>query len=128
VPHLTIEYSSNVTRNADMQKVVTTAHDALMSTGVFEVGAVRVRAVECQIYSITDRHPDNAFVDLSLRIGDGRSPEDKKRVGETVYAAVRTLLEPLFASPHFALSFEIREIDSALSWKTNSMHARLRGQ
>jgi 5-carboxymethyl-2-hydroxymuconate isomerase len=32
----------------------------------------------------------------------------------------------LFGTPHFALSLEIREIEAALSWKKNSIHARLR--
>ena len=37
-------------------------------------------------------------------------------------------LAPLFETPHFALSLEIREIDPALSWKKNAIHPRLRGK
>ena len=42
------------------------------------------------------------------------------------FAAAEGALAPLFGSPHFALSLEIREIDPELSWKRNAMHARLR--
>ena len=31
------------------------------------------------------------------------------------------------ARPHFALSLEITEIDGKFSWKTNTIHPRLRG-
>ena len=44
---------------------------------------------------------------------------------------VRLLLESapaIFETPHFALSFEIREIDPQLSWKKNAIHLRLRGK
>ncbi|TGU68353.1 5-carboxymethyl-2-hydroxymuconate isomerase, partial [Mesorhizobium sp. M1C.F.Ca.ET.144.01.1.1] len=37
-------------------------------------------------------------------------------------------LSSLFATPHFALSLEIREIDAELSWKKNAIHPRLRGK
>lgn len=127
MPHLSIEYSSNLGGLADMEAVTRLAHAALLSTGLFEVGAIRVRAVECNAYAIADCLPENAFVDMSLRMGAGRSQEDKRRVGETLYGAVLAHFQPLLQEPHFALSFEIREIDPAFSWKTNAMHARLRG-
>jgi 5-carboxymethyl-2-hydroxymuconate isomerase len=38
------------------------------------------------------------------------------------------VLAALFATPHFALSLEIREIDPELSWKRNAIHPRLRGK
>lgn len=126
MPHMTIEYSSNVAARADMQMIVGAAHRALMATDMFEVGAVRVRAIACNVYSVADGHPENGFVDISLRMGAGRTHADKRKTGETVYQAMLAVFEPLLASSHFALSFEIREIDAGLSWKTNTMHARLR--
>ena len=58
---------------------------------------------------------------------EGRSAEEKKRVGEAIFSAVADRLAQLFATPHFALSLEIREIDAKLSWKKNAIHSRLRG-
>ncbi len=127
MPHMTIEFSSNLKVRADMEAAARAAHAALLSTGIFEVGAVRVRAVECNAYAIADCLPENAFVDMSLRVGAGRSQADKSKVGEAVYGAMLAFFQPLLQEPHFALSFEIREIDPDLSWKTNAMHPRLRG-
>lgn len=126
MPHLSVEYSANLEGRADIARLCDTLAEAALATGLFEVGAVRVRAIRCDHYAIADRRPDNAFVDLNFRIGEGRSHAEKTRAGEALFAAAQTVLAPLFDSPHFALSLEIREINPDLSWKRNSMHARLR--
>ena len=127
MPHMTIEYSANLASRIDMQAATDVALEALLETGLFEVGALRVRGVKCEAFAIADRAPENAFADVSLRIGAGRTAEEKRRAGEHVYGALKRHFAPLFETPHFALSFEIREIDPALSWKSNTMHSRLRG-
>jgi len=127
MPHLTIEYSGNLDARLDLSQFCDALHAAMLATGLFETGAVRVRALPARAYAIADRLAENAFVDMSLRVGQGRSPSELKAAGEQIYAAARQALEPLFATPHFALSFEIREIDPKLSWKTNAIHPRLRG-
>ncbi|MEX0954424.1 MAG: 5-carboxymethyl-2-hydroxymuconate Delta-isomerase [Rhizobiaceae bacterium] len=126
MPHLSVEYSADLDGRADIARLCDTLLEAVLATGLFEVGAVRVRAIRCDHYAIADRQPENAFVDLNFRVGAGRSPEDKKRAGEALFAAAQNVLAPLFDTPHFALSLEIREIDPELSWKRNVMHARLR--
>jgi 5-carboxymethyl-2-hydroxymuconate isomerase len=126
MPHLSVEYSANLEGRADIARLCDTLLETALTTGLFETGAVRVRAIRCDHYAIADRQPDNAFVDLNFRIGAGRSHEDRKRAGEALFSAAQTVLAPLFDAPHFALSLEIREIDAALSWKRNAMHARLR--
>lgn len=127
MPHFTMEYSANLDGKVDVQGLCDAVLDAAVATAVFELGAIRVRAIRCEAYAVADRLPENAFVDLSLRIGAGRSSEDKKRVGEAVFAAMENYLASRFETPHFALSFEIREIDPQLSWKRNAIHPRLRG-
>ena len=128
MPHLTVEYSANLDGRAELGRLCDALLAALIETGLFELGAVRVRALRCEAYAIADRLPENAFIDLNLRIGKGRSDEEKKRTGEALFACATRVLSPLFETPHFALSLEIREIDADLSWKKNAIHPRLRGQ
>ena len=128
MPHFTIEYSSNLDGKVDMKGLCDAVLDVALATGVFEVGAVRVRAIRCEAYAIADNLPENAFVDLSLRLAAGRGTAVKKKLGDAVFAAMEAYLAPQFATPHFALSFEMREIDAELSWKNNAMHPRLRGR
>lgn len=128
MPHLTVEYSANLAGRTDLDALCVALLETVLETGLFEIGAIRVRALKADHYAIADRLAENAFIDLNLRIGRGRSPEEKRRTGEKLFATAGKLLAPLFETPHFALSLEIREIDVELSWKKNAIHPRLRGK
>ncbi|MDJ0931488.1 5-carboxymethyl-2-hydroxymuconate Delta-isomerase [Breoghania sp.] len=123
MPHFTIEYSANLDRRIDLVGLCEEVRTTILATGIFEPGAIRVRAIRCEVYAIADGMAQNAFLDMVLR------PEEiQKSIGEAVFAAVEAYLEPLFKTPHFALSLEIREIGRPLSWRRNTMHARLRDE
>lgn len=126
MPHLTIEYSSNLETRVDIGRLCRRVLGEILATGLFEVGAVRVRALGCEHYAVADALAENAFLDMSFRVGTGRSVDERKRTGEAIFAAVIDELHALFETPHFALSLEIREIDPVLSWRKNAIHPRLR--
>jgi 5-carboxymethyl-2-hydroxymuconate isomerase len=128
MPHLSVEYSANLEGRTDLDALCNVLLETVLQTGLFETGAVRVRAFRAEHYAVADRLPENSFIDLQFRIGAGRSDDDKKRTGEALFAAASDALSALFATPHFALSLEIREIDADLSWKKNAIHPRLRGK
>jgi 5-carboxymethyl-2-hydroxymuconate isomerase len=125
---MAIEYSANLDGAIDMRDLCVLVSRAILDTGLFEPGAVRVRAFRAEAYAVADRLPENGFIDMNFRIGKGRSAEEKKRTGEAIFSTVTGHLAKLFETPHFALSLEIREIDAELSWKKNAIHPRLRGQ
>ncbi len=126
MPHLTLEYSANLEDRTDVQALCNVALKAACSTGVLELSATRVRAIRCDHFAIADLAKANAFVDGSLRIGKGRSEEDKRQLGKAVYDAMREFCAPLYEGNSFALSLELREIDSVLSWKENSIKLRMK--
>ncbi|MBZ7926818.1 5-carboxymethyl-2-hydroxymuconate Delta-isomerase [Ensifer adhaerens] len=126
MPHLTIEYSGNLDGHVDFAKLCRTVHASILGTGLFELGAVRVRTIQSRDYAVADLLPENGFIDMSFRIGRGRTEAEKKSTGDAIFQAVSDELSELFATPHFALSLEIREIDPDLSWKKNAIHPRLR--
>lgn len=128
MPHLTIEYSANLEPAGDLPGLCLTLRTALLDCGVFEEGAIRVRALPCPHYAIADLLAENAFAALVLRIGAGRSQDDQVRVGVAVMQAAKSHFAVQLARPHFALSLDIVENDPALSWKTNSIHPRLRAK
>jgi 5-carboxymethyl-2-hydroxymuconate isomerase len=126
LPHMSIEYSGNLDASVDMAGLCKVVLKTILDTGLFEVGAVRVRAFRSESYAVADQLPQNGFIDMNFRIGKGRSETEKKRAGEAIFANMVAHLNQLFENPHFALSLEIREIDEALSWKKNAIHPRLR--
>ena len=70
-----------------------------MSTGLFELGALRVRALRADAYAVADLLPENAFIDMSFRIGKGRSELEKRNTGEAIFSTVTRTLAALFDSP-----------------------------
>ncbi len=126
MPHFKMEYSSNLDSLVDFGGLCRAVHKTIMDMGLFELGAVRVRAFRTEAYAVADLLPQNSFIDMSFRIGVGRSDEEKRKTGEAIFATATEFLAPLFATPHFALTLEIREIDPQLSWKKNAIHSRLR--
>lgn len=126
MPHVTMEYSANLESQVDFDGLCRAIHSAGIDTGLFELGAVRVRAMKCDHYAVADLLPQNSFIDTSIRIGLGRSQADKERLGEATNTTMNTFLAPQLAQPYFALSIEVREINTPLSWKTNAMHPRIR--
>ena len=128
MPHLTIEYSANLDGKVDMAGLCRALHAAILASGLFELGAIRVRALRCADYVVADLLTENAFADLRLRIGAGRNAADKALAGEMIFAAATAHFAPLFETPHFALTLDISELDPALSWKKNAIHPRLRAK
>jgi 5-carboxymethyl-2-hydroxymuconate isomerase len=88
MPHFTMEYSSNLDGVVDFQGLCKAVHAAIIESGLFELGAVRVRAIRSEAYAVADLLPENGFVDMSFRVGKGRSQEEKHRTGEAVFATV----------------------------------------
>lgn len=130
MPHITIEYSANVAQRVDIAWFVRTVHTAALATGVFPIGGIRTRAHATQFYEIADGHPDNAFVHVLLRIGQGRDLQTRKRACEQMLAAVCAALEKAFADAPLAISLEMQEIDAQLAYRKNNLHeyvARRRG-
>jgi len=128
MPHMTIEYSANLDARVDVAALCDVVRRAMLSTGMFEIGGVRVRAIRCDAYSVADALPENAFVAMTLRVGQGRTAETRKAAGEAIFAVARDHLGPLFETPHFAFSLDMSELQSEFSWKQNSIHPRLRGK
>ena len=127
MPHLSIQHSTNLTTDR-MQGLCEKLLAVLVSTKLYPVGGIRVRALPCEAAAIADCHPSNAFADMVFRIGAGRGEADKKMTGELLMKTAEAHFAADLASQHFALSLEIIEIDPVFSWKTNSIHPRLKGQ
>ncbi|MEM8811108.1 MAG: 5-carboxymethyl-2-hydroxymuconate Delta-isomerase [Pseudomonadota bacterium] len=126
MPHITLDYSANLDSDVPMDAVCAAVRDAALATGVFETGAVRVRALRADAYAIADGASRNAYVDGVLRMGIGRDEATRRQVGAAIFDALKTCFAAQLETDAFALSFEVREIDGAFSFKTNTMHARFR--
>ena len=126
MPHFTIEYSANLDVLVDMGDLVELVRKAAVETGIFPLGGIRVRAVRCEHFAIADGHAQFGFLDMVLRLGEGRDLATRKKAGEHIFKALSAYLDPVFANSKFALSFDMQINDKDTSWKRNNIHEALK--
>lgn len=128
MPHFTIEYSANLDGRLDIAAVCEVVRKAAVETGIFPLGGIRVRAVRCEHYAIADCRQDYGFLDMVLRIGEGRDLATRRQAGEHVFQVLSRHLDPVFAASKFALSFDMQINDKDTSWKRNNIHDALKAE
>ncbi|MCY3879359.1 MAG: 5-carboxymethyl-2-hydroxymuconate isomerase [Rhodobacteraceae bacterium] len=121
MPHLTIEYSSNVGEWADIDGLCDRLRRAAIESGLFSSAGVRVRAICCRHYSIADGAEDRGFVDISVRLRGGRPHDARRRATQMIFGAAEDYLGEALESHPLALSLEMRDIDPSLSPKVSSL-------
>ena len=126
MPHFTIEYSANIDDLVDMGAVVEVVRKAAVETGIFPLGGIRVRAVKCEQYAIADGRPSFGFLDMVLRLGEGRDLATRQKAGEHIFKVLSAYLDPVFKNSKFALSFDMQINDKETSWKRNNIHEALK--
>jgi 5-carboxymethyl-2-hydroxymuconate isomerase len=128
MPHFTLEYSANLDGRVDIDKVVEVVRKAAVETGIFPLGGIRVRAVRCEQFAIADGQRDYGFLDMVLRLGEGRDLASRKKAGEHIFKTLSNYLDPVFAGSKFALSFDMQINDKETSWKRNNIHDALKAE
>jgi 5-carboxymethyl-2-hydroxymuconate isomerase len=131
VPHLTLEYSANLTDEQNIGKLCNALAQCLAAQRdgeqrVYPLGGIRVRALRCDQYCIADARPDAAFLHANLKIGAGRSDAVKRATGDALFALIKQHFAAQFEQHGLALSLEIGEFSEAGSWKHNNLHARFK--
>jgi 5-carboxymethyl-2-hydroxymuconate isomerase len=122
MPHFTVEYSANLELRIDIGAACEVVREAAVETGMFPLGGIRVRAISCRHYAIADGRPGLGFLDMVLRLGEGRDLAARKAAGEHIFKALSDYLDPVFRDDKFALSFDMQINDKETSWKRNGIH------
>ena len=125
MPHLAIEYSSNLESVVDLSAFCDYLRQAAIEIEAFPLAGVRVRAFATDHYSIADGNPDHGFIDISVRLRGGRSMDVRKAAVEKIFDAAKAFLEPVMATRSIALSLEMGDIDPELSPKTGTIRDHL---
>jgi 5-carboxymethyl-2-hydroxymuconate isomerase len=124
MPHFIVEYTNNIKKAARILELLEKANGILIAQGgLFPTGGIRSRAIELAEYVIAGGTVDRAaFVHAVLKIGSGRSEEQKQKVGDELFEMMKAHFASLFATSSFALSMELNEFSEAGTWKQNNLH------
>ena len=125
MPHLMIDYSANVEPDVDMGALCDTLRDVAASIDAFPLAGVKVRAVRVDHYAIADGNPEHGFIDISVRIREGRDMHTKQNAAQKLFDAANEFVADVMQRRSLALSLELRDIDAALSPKSGSIRKYL---
>lgn len=127
MPHVIVEYTSNIKSEAGIPRLLKTINDTLIAQGgVFPIGGIRSRAVELIDWVMADGAADYAFVHVTLKIAAGRDAATKKKACDELFEAVKAHFADLYARRYLALSMELYEFDEGGTYKHNNVHARFK--
>ena len=125
MPHLMIDYSLNVETDVDIGALCDTLRDVAASIDAFPLAGVKVRAVRVDHYAIADGNPEHGFIDISVRIREGRDMETKQNAAQKIFDAANEFVADVMRRRSLSLSLELRDIDAALSPKSGSIRKYL---
>jgi len=127
--HLSFEYSANLEACLDLQALCDVMRDAMRDSGVFPLGGIRVRGTRVDVCSVASGEADLGFIDMTLRMGQGRDAQQRAEVTETLYSTAEAWLRGRLGGMPFALSLEVMEIDARFAEKRfNTLHGYLKAK
>ena len=121
MPHQIIEYSANLDVDMNIDELVAVLHATASEIDALPVGGLRTRAVRRDHFRIADGHPDNTFINVTLRIAEGRPLEVRQDAGERLFRTLCDFIAPIFDKRPVLLSFEIQEISPDTRWKHSNI-------
>ncbi|MBN6362452.1 MULTISPECIES: 5-carboxymethyl-2-hydroxymuconate Delta-isomerase [Providencia] len=127
MPHFYAECTENIREEAKLPELFAQVNESLAATGIFPLGGIRSRAIWLDTWQMADGKHDYAFVHMTLKIGAGRSLEDRQKTGEMIFDLIKAHFADLMAKRYLALSFTMEELDPVLNYKQNNVHALFKG-
>ena len=121
MPHFHIDYSPNLEERMDISAFCRAIRDAALETGLFPLAGIRIRATPARHVVMADGNPDHAFLDLSIRLREGRDPQAKAAATNHIFDAAAAFCAPLLETTSFMFSMEMRDINAELSPKVSSI-------
>lgn len=115
MPHIDIEYSSNLQQEVDGARLVDVVHQAALDCGAFPRWGVRTFAKAVERFRIGEGEKASGFIRIIVRISPGRDLKTRHAITHSLFEAVCKPLEPLFAQDHLGCQLEIQEFEAEMS-------------
>ena len=126
MPHVIVEYTDNIADQADIPALLRMiAAFCADSGGVLPLAGVRVRALRVSEYVIADGKPEYAFVNITVKMGQGRDPEFKKTFFGTLFSRIKDELAPVSDKRPLAISMYLEELDEEGAFRHNGVRQAL---
>lgn len=125
MPHFHIEYSANLEKVVDMEQLCEVIRAKAAGIDTFPTAGIRVRASRVDHQAMADGNPKHGFIDLSVRLREGRADAVKRDAISRIFEALKDFMTPAMATHSIALSAEMRDINADLSPKFGNIREHL---
>ena len=125
MPHIHIDYSGNLEDVVDMGALCEAIRATAAEIETFPTPGIRVRATRVDHVSMADGNPKHGFIDLSVRLREGRQDDVKKDAIARIFATLKDFMAPAMETHSISLSAEMRDINVALSPKFGNVRDHL---
>lgn len=119
MPHLTLEYTANLT--VDVQPLLARLFDEVVATGAINLKGLKGRAICHNDYRIADGDPRYAFVHVGLLIREGRPFEVQQEAARRVMAVLQETFGKYFEDSYLSLSVDIKEMREGIALTSHNI-------
>ena len=126
MPHFHIDYSGNLEGVIDMSALCEIIRATAAEIETFPIAGIRVRATRVDHIAMADGDAKHGFIDLSVRLREGRPDDVKEDAITRIFAALKEFAAPAMQHYSIALSAEIRDINAALSPKFGNIRDHIK--
>jgi len=121
MPHLTLEYSKNLTKRSEVMLLLKELHEMVGKSESVDFESVKSRLSEHEDYLIGADTSRRAFLFLRLEILPGRSSEWKKSLSQRLFAKMVERAERWVPpSINCSTNLDVREFDGEFYLKTKA--------
>ena len=110
MPHLTLEYSANLSEKNNFKKLFTEFNEILATNLPTDIKGCKCRAYAVSDFVVGDGATDNAFVHIELRVLRGRESDKVREAGMKIMETARTYFTESFKKLSLQLTLEIIEL------------------
>jgi 5-carboxymethyl-2-hydroxymuconate isomerase len=115
MPHLTLEYTSNLPRAVAGPELFGRLHGILADVGGIEMRNCKSRALGYDTFLVGDGGDEVAYVHLDVRILEGRAADVRREVGRQILETLRAAYDADTRS--MQVTVEIRDMSRELYFK-----------
>ena len=120
--HFILEYSANLEHTPlEIDLLLEKLHGAAVDSTLFPLAGIRSRAHRCEHFRVADGNPDYGFVHLQVKIGAGRTEQEKQSAANAFFAVLSEHFRELSESQGLAISFEMTELPVTLKFNQNNL-------
>ncbi len=117
MPHLRLEYSSNLKDHVHFREIFPACHSILAKTANADVARCQSRAIPCDQFFVGDGSAREAFIALEIILLEGRSTEQLEEMGRQTLKLLENAFSHLAQRFNMQISVRYTEFPSSTYYK-----------